>query len=197
MSPVNAQKTLPQEYRRCEKIDLIKNRKQLLLVNGLAVVLAVLLIAAGILWQPEGASALFDFKGDPWGVALKFLVAGIGLVVYIIGHEAVHGIFMWHFSHVKPNFGLSLSYAYAGSHVYFGKTAYLVIALAPVVLWTILLGLLCSLLPGGWFWPVWFVQITNVSGAAGDLFVFGKILRYPSTVLVQDTGTAMTVYLPA
>ena len=41
---------------------------------------------------------------------------------------------------------------------------------------------------------VWILQIANVSGAAGDVYVTLRLLRLPRDLLVRDTGVAMTVY---
>lgn len=196
MNKMYAKETLPQGYAEAEKIDLVKNKKQMLLVNGLAIALAILVGILGIWLQPEGASSLFNIEENPLQTALQYLVVLGGIIGYIIGHEAVHGVCMWHYSHIKPNFGFSFTYAYAGSEVYFGKSAYLIIALAPVVSWFVVLGLLTLFLPASWFWVAWFLQIMNISGAAGDFYVFVRILRMADEVIVQDTGTAMTVFLP-
>ena len=196
MNTFTAKETLPEGYAESEKVDLVRNKKQMLLVNGLALALAVCMALLGMLIAPEGHTAFFDLKNHAWATAFKCLITVAGLIVYLIGHEAVHGVFMWHYSHVKPNFGLSFTYAYAGSECYFGKKAYLMIALAPLVLWGFALFIAALLVPAGWFWAVWAIQLMNVSGAAGDLFVFTHMLRKPETILVQDTGTAMTVYLP-
>ena len=194
MSTFIAKEMLPEGYAEAEKIDLVKNRKQMLLVNGLALLLTVVLVVAGLFLQPDGK--LFDLEEKPFRTAFKCLTIAIGIFAYIAGHEAVHGLFMWHFSHIKPTFGFSFTYAYAGSNCYFAKNAYLAIALAPVAIWAVLLGVLNVCVPGDWFWVVWAIQIMNISGAAGDFYVFFRMLRAPETVLVQDTGTAMTVYLP-
>ena len=47
---------------------------------------------------------------------------------------------------------------------------------------------------GAAFWCVYIVQITNISGAAGDMYVTGKFLRLPRDILVHDSGVSMTVY---
>ena len=150
----------------------------------------------GLLIQPQDARRFISFNGKETVTLLQCLVLGVGTVAYIVGHEAVHGVFMWLYSRKKPHFGLSFTYAYAGSDMYFAKKPYLVIAIAPLVFWTVALAVLQLLLPAEWFWVVWVIQITNISGAAGDLFVFALMLKKPETVLVQDSGTAMTVYLP-
>ena len=147
--------------------------------------------------QPDGATAIFNLEENAFQTALQCLILSTGTFAYIIGHEAVHGVFMWHYSHLKPHFGFSFTYAYAGSDCWFAKNAYLAIALAPVAVWFVVFSVLTLVLPAAWFWIVWFWQIMNISGAAGDFYVFARILRMPEAVLVQDTGTAMTICLPA
>lgn len=89
------------------------------------------------------------------------------MVLYLVLHELVHGICMRAFSGVRPHYGFTGLYAYAGSSAYFGKKPYIVIALAPIVVWGAVLAILNLLVPASWFWPVYFIQIINVSGAAG------------------------------
>ena len=44
------------------------------------------------------------------------------------------------------------------------------------------------------FWFIYLLQLVNVSGAAGDLYVSFRFLRMPKDILVQDTGVSMTVF---
>src|SRR5699024_9973818 len=115
---------------------------------------------------------------------------------YLVLHELVHGVLIWFFSGRMAHFGFSGLYAYAGSEAYFKKSSYLIIALAPIVVWGMVLLLLIFLVPPDWFWVVYLIQAFNVSGAAGDLYVTVLFARLPKHILVQDTGTAMTVYAP-
>ncbi len=188
MSTFYAKETLPKGYSLHEKIDLAKNRRQFWIVNGLSVLLAILCAAPAVFLNNAGLKSL----ENSW----RLLAAAAGCLVYIVAHEAVHGVLMWLISRKKPRFGLTLTYAYAGSDMYFAKGGYLLIALAPLVCLGLLLGALALALPAEWFWPVWIIQIMNVSGSAGDVYVFGKMLCKSDQVLVQDTGTAMSVYLP-
>ena len=109
-------------------------------------------------------------------------------------HEIVHGIAMKMCGTKKVRYGFTGLYAYAGSDDYYDKKAYIFIALAPVVFWGVVLLIINLLVPIGWFWVVYFIQIINLSGAAGDLFVTAKFLRLPNDVLVKDYGVSMTVY---
>ena len=85
-------------------------------------------------------------------------------------------------------------YAFVGSSDYYDKTAYIFIALAPVVIWGIVLAIVNLLVSVEWFWVVYFIQIMNLSGAAGDLYVTVKFSRLPKDVLIQDYGVGMKVF---
>lgn len=182
---------LPQGYRLVQRFDLVHQRGQLRAVSALALALLALTILTGAVMQPQDGR-FFDDGFLP--VLLRLLAALAGSAVYIVAHEAVHGALMWLISRKRPRFGFSLMYAYAGSAAYFDKRAYLLIAIAPVAVWTPALACAALCVPSGWFWAVWAVQALNISGAAGDVYLFASLLKKPPTVLVQDSGTAMLVY---
>lgn len=190
--------TLPADYQRAFSIDLQKDKKLFLLVNGLCLVIAALLLGVGAALHPLGAFLQFMKQSVREGRYLQYfaplLLISLGSFAYIILHEVIHGIFMYAFSRVKPKFGFSGAYAYAGSEVYFAKTPYLIIALAPVVIWGIVLAVLCAAVPEHWFWPLYFIQLVNLSGAAGDLYVTWRFCTLPKDILVQDLGVSMTVF---
>lgn len=183
--------SLPEGYGKLLEIDLQKDQKLSLLINLLALLIAVLAAAVGFLLRPE-APFLTSTEGD--GLLLRFIVLMGGLVVYLVLHELVHGLFIHLFSGKRAKYGFTGLYAFAGSDAYFSKSRYLVIALAPIVVWGIVLHVLVCTLPIAWFWPVYCIQIANLSGAAGDLYVTVRFLRLPADILVQDEGVSMTVY---
>ncbi len=182
-------------YQAVRSVDLQTNKKLALLVNILAVVIAAILAVVGCFIAP--ITMLFDFEQ---GMALYFARLGVllgGTVLYIILHEAVHGIFMRIYGcGIRPTFGFTGLYAYAASRAYFNKVCYLIIGLSPVVIWGVVILILNMILPLSWFWPVYFIQIMNLSGAAGDFYVTFLLLRSPRDLLVQDDGVAMRFYLP-
>lgn len=184
---------LPDGYEKICEIDLAKNKKLFWAVNLGAFAVMLVMIAAALPFVP--IATLFDMSQGFTVYFLRALALLAGSVVYIILHELVRGIFMKRFSGVKPHYGFTLMYAYAGSTAYFGKKSYIIISLAPVVIWGIVLGVLCAALPESWFWVVYFIQIANISGAAGDAYVTYKMLTLPKDILVNDTGVAMTVYV--
>ena len=184
--------SLPEGYSKEFGIDLQKNKKLMLLVNGIAIAIMIPMAFLGALAVPF--ASFFDSDEIWYMPLLKASVLMLGYIAYIVFHELVHGIFMKHFSGVKPKYGFTLMYAYAGSSAYFNKKSYIIIALAPVVIWGAVLGVLCAVLPQSWFWVVYLIQIGNISGAAGDFYVTFKFLKLPKDILVNDTGVAMTVY---
>ena len=182
---------LPPGYRSILAIDLQKNKKLALLVNGMALLIAVLMIAAALPLVPIGSLA---GESGMRGILVKLAVMYGGMFVYIILHEAVHGIVMRRFSDAKVRFGFTGLYAYAGSDAYYCRKHYIIIGLAPVVVWGIVLGIMNVLVPQEWFYVVYVIQMTNISGAAGDLYVCWKMNSLPKDILIQDSGVAMTVY---
>lgn len=183
---------LPQGYCHtpAATIDLVHNKKQFWIVNGLSVVLCVIMLILPFLW----GRSLRDFVGEgPLPALLLRLVVVAGLLAYIALHELTHGAVMKACG-ASVRYGYKVVYAYAGSYAYFIRSAYFVIALAPVVLWGIVFAVLTACLPEHWFWVGWLWQLMNVSGAAGDFYCSIRILRAPRDTLVQDTGTAMTFY---
>lgn len=179
---------LPEGYREISRIDLEKNKKQMVLVNVLSVIVAVVVLIPMLLLAPAEA----EFIHEPLDVVI--LLAG--MFAYIMLHEAVHGVCFWGFSRQKPRFGWKSVYAYAASDAYYPKWPYLTIALAPVVLWGAVMAVLAVVLPVRWYWLVQMIQLINLSGAAGDLYVTWLLCRMPKDILVQDAGVAMQVYAP-
>lgn len=189
---MKTQRTLPENYTKLLDIDLQKNKKLALLVNMLALAIAAAMAVTAYRFKPIGL--LFDMSDGFGGYIARFAAIAAGSVAYIILHELVHGIFMKLFSGMKPNYGFTGLYAYAGSKAYFNKRDYIIIALAPIVIWGVVLAVINAFVPEQWFWVVYFIQIFNVSGAAGDIYVTAKFSKLPPDILVNDTGVAMTVY---
>ena len=183
--------TLPEGYREIADIDLQKNKKLMLLVNGLALAIAAVMVIPALFLVPLWKT--IDYS-QPLLVLIKMGVLLLSLLAYIVLHELVHGVCMKGITKQKPRYGFTGMYAFAASDAYFGKTAYLFVALAPVVLWGAVLAIMTPLVPASWFWVVYFVQIQNISGAAGDIYVTCRMIRMPKDILVLDSGVGMKVY---
>lgn len=183
---------LPQNYDLLETIDLKGDKKSNALVQAISIVLYVLLFIGGYFTKDLTFFAYLHFKY----IIFNVLIAVIGSIVYIVLHELTHALFIKIFApKSKVKFGFTAGMAFAASDECFKKLPYLVIALAPLVIWTLLLLIPCLLVPTIYFWGVYFVQMLNVAGAAGDLYVTIKILKAPKNCLIIDNGVSMEVYV--
>lgn len=189
----NCVQSLPEGYRECLRIDLQQDKKTALLVNVLGGVVMLVLLVLGHLMVSIRA-----FLSMEEGIGMYFLRLFVmlgGMIAYLVLHELTHAAAMKAYGAGKLRFGFTGLYAFAGSEGdYFGKRAYRVIALAPLVVWTVLLGLGLLFVPQSWFWVLWFIQISNIAGAAGDVYVTCRLLPLPENILVRDTGVNMSVY---
>ena len=189
---MRAVENLPDDYKEIYAVNLQKNKKMAIIVNLIAVAIAVIMAVPMHFVVPF--STVFSMENGLFPYILRFAALIILMFLYLILHELVHGIAMKLCATKKVKYGFTGMYAFAGSKDYYDKKAYIFIALAPVVLWGIVLAVINPFVPVEWFWIVYLIQIMNVSGAAGDLFVTVTFSHLPKDILVQDYGVSMTVF---
>ena len=183
---------MPCGYTEICQIDLQKNKKLSLFVNGVAFLIAALMFVIMQCFVP--ISTMFSLEDGFLPYILRFAALLVFSVLYIILHELTHGVAMKLCGTKKVKYGFTGIYAFAGSTDYYAKKPYIFIALAPIVLFLVIFAILQALVPTEWIWIIYLLQITNCSGAAGDLYVTFKFFSLPSDILVKDHGTSMTVY---
>lgn len=189
---MKALSVLPDGYSQIYEIDLQKNKKKMFLVNGIALLILVLMVVPMCFYIP--ITELFSFEKGILQYFIRF-AALFGLsIVYMVLHELVHGITMKLCGTKRVKYGFTGLYAFAGSDDYYDKKSYITIALAPVVLWGVVIAIINCFMPREWFWVVYFLQIMNISGAAGDMYVTFKFSKMPKDILVRDHGVGMKVY---
>lgn len=189
---MKAIKELPVGYKEIFSVNLQKDKKIATIINVGAILIAVLMAVPMNFYIP--ISTLFDFTQGVKNYFTRFIVLMVSMIAYLILHEAVHGVAMKICGTKKVKYGFTGLYAYAGSDDFYDKKSYIFIALAPVVLWGIVLAVVNCFVSENWFWVVYFIQISNISGAAGDIYVTAKFSKMPSDILVTDCGVGMTVY---
>ncbi|MEA4833028.1 MAG: DUF3267 domain-containing protein [Oscillospiraceae bacterium] len=178
---------VPEDYKLLRTVDLQNDKKAALLVNFAAIGISVVMIAAAILIRGIKETAYIYFTV---GKAVIFIFS---IIAYMVLHELTHGIFMRYYSGKKPKYGFTGLYAFAAADALFKKRQYIVIGLSPIVILGVLILALNIFLPQ-YFWSIYIIQILNVSGAAGDLYVMALLVGIKSDILVFDTGTAMRIY---
>ena len=189
---MKALQVLPEGYKEIFSVNLQKNKKTAVLINTVAVVIGLVM---GISMHFHiSIATLFDMEKGLGAYSLRFAALLILNLIYIILHELVHGITMKICGTKKVKYGFTGIYAFAGSSDYYDKRNYIIIALAPVVLWGIVLGIINAYVPEDWFLVEYLIQIANISGAAGDMYVTAKFSKMPKDILVTDNGVEMKVY---
>ncbi len=188
-------KNLPSGYAEVLKLDLQKDTKKALLVNVLALILAAVMFVPAFFLRPF---SIFLSSSGAFPFLAKTALLLLGMVLYLVLHELVHGVAMKVcLPGVKVRYGFTGLYAYAASQdAYFCKSSYILIALAPVVLWGAVLLILNLVVSADWFWVIYFIQIINISGAAGDLYMVYRLSGMSSEILVHDDGVSMVIFAP-
>jgi len=179
---------LPSDYQFHTNFDFNKDKK---ILYGLQISLfAILGLMIGLSYLLE-----LPMKSS-WSTVATILIT-VGMAgFYLIIHEFTHGAFYYFLSGVKPIYAVKLPYLATGSPVYFNKTSFMIIALAPVVVWGIILTLMLLFLPADFFKSIYIVLAINFAGSSGDIFLSYKLSKLPSKALFQDkTGTDPKVFL--
>ena len=208
LQPLQATTTLPANYRRQASLDLSKSSKAVVgaIVSGI-----VLLITVGWsflqftnLVRPTALDAmgfhdlLTITPNGGASITIPFQVPLIALVLVMLIHELVHGLFYWWFAGQRPTFGIKGLgvYVAAPSEVYFPRNQYLVVGIAPLVLLTLVGLLLVTIVPVALV-PILILFVAfNAAGAAGDLLMVARLLSYSPDTLMQDNDSGVIVYGP-
>lgn len=191
---------LPSIYRYYKTLNLSSRRTSLWL-NLAAVPLLVLfgwLFGRIIIWLrsinpfPTGVLSFFTTISG-W----KLLAFPISIVLMLVLHEMIHGLFFWIFTRERPRFALKAGYAFAAApEWYLPGPQYIVVGLSPFILITIICLALSVLMTPSWSPYLLFVATFNAAGALGDLIVVGWVLRQPHSVMIKDEGDIFTSFAP-
>lgn len=131
----------------------------------------------------------------PLGLIRDFVLA---VILSLVIHELVHGLFFWLFSGRRPGFGVRglLLYAAAPEGVYFPRNQYLIVGIAPLLCLTLLGLLLIPIAPAALVPILLFFVWFNVAGSAGDVLVVIWLLSFSADTVMEDSGTTTIVYGP-
>ncbi|HLH62387.1 MAG TPA: DUF3267 domain-containing protein [Ktedonobacteraceae bacterium] len=157
---------------------------------GIGAVFFVVLNYAAYYWRTHTLALHITVES----VLLWLVINIIGYVLILPIHEVVHAL-AFLFWGGRPYFGTKLPLAlYCGAkNQLFHRNQYLVIGLAPLVMLT-LAGIIFTLLTPVLASYTLFASLGNVSGAAGDVWTVARLLRYPKSVLVEDTEAGYRVW---
>ncbi len=154
----------------------------LLLLLGGGVFFSVLNLAA-YFWQRHTLNLHLTFGG----VLLWLVINILGAIVILPLHELLHGLvfLLWG---GRPFFGAKLPLAlYCGARQQlFRRNQYIAVGLAPLVVITLAAFVLTLFSPILASYTL-FANLSNFSGAVGDLWSVLRMARLPANALIEDT----------
>lgn len=190
-------KTLPDHYQEVFFLRVTDRRKILwlnLAAIGLILVSSVMFVGWLVLYHVAGAPLVITRLPDEIPT-----LPGLLITLSILPlHEWVHGLAIGWYGHparygIKPLQGV----LYATSDgALFWRDQYIGVALAPLIVISLVAILLSLFLPAGialWFM---FAAALNATGAVGDLWMWWAVRRFPPHALVRDEADGMRVFAP-
>ncbi len=189
MNPIHE---LPADYEEVRYV-MLTEEKLLIRLNLLAAIpmaMTIPLLSGWWIIASRGRDASGE-TGIVWWVALILI-----FVIVLPLHELIHGITIMLLGH-RARYGAKLSkgvlYATA-ENALFRRNEYLAVALAPLIVITLLAMGLMLILSQGWAYYVGIAAVVNAGGAIGDLWASGVVARYPATALICDEADGFRVF---
>ena len=184
----SASSTLPAGYRLHRSVDLKRDRRQFTAIQ----VVAVLIVGAMV-----GPVLLLDLlPAGGWSTWVTIFVTVAACLVYGAVHELTHGAVLRLLCDERPTVAVRFPYLITGSTAYLGRRSFAAVALAPSVVWGLVLVVLLVVVPPQLVLTVFVVTVLNFAGSSGDYIQTYSTARLPPEALIQDDGTTTTVFLP-
>ncbi len=197
---MNAIKDLPTNYHHRKTLDLSGSRTVLWL--NLATI--PLLFFFGWLFNRiiVYLRSFNPFQNGFWGLVSTF--SGWGLIVILVAvilmlvvHELIHGLFFWLFTRERPKFALRSGYAFAAApEWYLPKAQYIIVGLSPLIVISVVCIVIASFVPASIAPYPLFIATFNAAGALGDMLVVAWVSKQTGSVLVRDLGDRFSSFVP-
>lgn len=181
--------TPPADYQIATTLDLRTDRRSAVTIQvGVALTVAATIAVALLLDLPLDSG---------WAPGVAAVVTVAAVVVYMVAHELTHGATLWSLTRVRPTYAVRLPYLTTGSQALLTRRHAVIVAMAPFVLWAVMLSALWLALPQDALLTVYVLMALNVAGSVGDAVQAWAISRLAPGSLVRDDGTETTVFLPS
>ncbi len=199
MKNQNFERELPEGYTQRLHINA-KSVKLGIIFNLVAV--AVMVVVMAVASVPLALAEDVSFTLEPITMLITYAVFFVSMILYIVLHEAVHGIAYKSMTGEKLTFGMSWSCAFCGvPNIYTYRQTALVALAAPLVTFTVILSPLTGVL--FFVHPVFylasaFLLALHLGGCCGDGYMLILLLtKFKSpALLMRDTGPEQFLYLP-
>ncbi|WP_276300296.1 DUF3267 domain-containing protein [Halorussus lipolyticus] len=164
-------------------------------VGSLALFVAAVFVFGRVMSALRPGATL-EFTVGPRGIA----VVGVLSVGTVVVHEVVHGL-VYRLLGYRVRYGIAwnMGAAYAAAFGQFQtRRDNLVVALAPLAVFTAVLTPLLAVEPFSVALAAFLVLVVNTSGAIGDLYISWRLLRMPEGTLMYDLDARHSyAYFPA
>ncbi|MHA2787570.1 DUF3267 domain-containing protein [Corynebacterium sp. S7] len=183
----SAIRQLPANYVLDSSINIQKDDKTKIQGGFIAIALVAFAIAL-----------LFDLPiNSGWNTALVVVVTIIAVLIYLALHEATHGIVAKWLTKTPSSYSFSFPFLRTSNAGFLSRKDLAVVALAPVVLWGIVLLMALLFVPEDFRMTFYILLALNFAGSSGDYIEASTALKQPKSALMRDNGNELEVYLPA
>jgi hypothetical protein len=195
---MTATKILPERFALLREINLQKDTALLFKLNFWGLfslpLIGYVFLRIGVALHPKFYSP-FEILTPQISIFVLILALILGLLVTMLLHEFVHGVFFWIITRQLPKFGFRTAYAFAAApDWYIRRDSYLLIGAAPLVILTTI-GIFCiPIIPAHFLFAWLFCLLANVSGGVGDVYILDYLIRESATAMIQDRGDIISVY---
>ena len=187
--------TLPSGYRSVLTLKLKGRNKSAIAINILAAVAVIPLLILGFFLKPIGTVYASVDLEQAWLLLLHPIAIILGIGIYTLLREGFHGLLIKFLTISSPTFGFfGLCFYASGDKQLLGKKVYILLSLGPSVLLFFMLLILNITLPSLYFWIIYFIQIVNIAGMVGDIYMAYIAYKMPKDLLVRDRGVDITFY---
>ena len=184
---------IPKGYAMTGKLNLRADPGEYRRWNLFSLLTGLVLIAACWLWRsfaPLQALLAAGFSV----YALRILALAAGLYLYAQLFQLTRALLLRLLGGQAPCWRRQGVLQIPGSYAYFGRGRYLLLTLAPLLLWTAALAVPCLAVPADWFWAVYLILVYNIGGNLAVFHTVLHVLRLPKTALLRTTGVMTLVY---
>jgi len=189
---------LPPGYREVKHL-VVTASGTILWLNVLAILPMIPAFLLMVAWGSFAVRTRGPWPVDMGGNASPYLALIVLLLVMIPLHEGAHGLAIVWVGH-KPRFGAKLSkmvvYATTDTGL-FRRGEFLLVALTPLVMLTLLGMFLVFFIPDRIGYYVSLAVVLNAGSAIGDLWMTAEVLRYPRSAIVRDEADGIRIYTQA
>lgn len=118
---------LPATHRQHLTVNLKKDKKLALAVQGIFVVVALVAVGAALQLPLRIATG--------WAPIVTIAVTLAACLAYMTVHEATHGVTLQLLTKVRPTYKVQFPFLTTGNHAYLTRRSTVIVALAPTAMW--------------------------------------------------------------